>query len=50
MDKLKKLIKELLDHVDDHKDVYKNWTNEQISETWVNSHSHEFEPLLKDKH
>ena len=38
--KIEKFIEELLDHIDDHKDAYKKWTNKQAASTWVSSHKH----------
>lgn len=45
MDELIELITELLNHKDNHH--YKGWTNRQITETWLKSHKHIIEPLLK---
>jgi hypothetical protein len=47
MDELKGLIVDLLNHVDMHKEGYKNpeWTNKNIVNAWFRSHDHKFKDL-----
>ena len=37
MEELKKIFTDMLDHIDNHKDAYKNpeWTNERIVDVWI---------------
>jgi hypothetical protein len=44
---LERIFTEMLNHIDEHKEVYIKWSNEGIVKTWVKTKKTELEKIVK---
>jgi hypothetical protein len=46
MEELEKTLIDMVNHIEEHQEVYKTWSNEQIVKTWMHSHHHIFKKFI----